>query len=753
MSTNGNAPTAANGRGIKEGLTNCPHYSQPSTAPVHEFLGRLQGVRKASSGHTARCPAHDDRHNSLSVSEGDDGRVLIHCHAGCESEDIVRVLGLKARDLFPHSPAPTPNGSNGKKHRPEGGTHIPRNDGATAQHPAGVTLESYAERKRLPATFLERVGLSTIYVNGRPALRIPYGTPDGGPPPCVRRRRALEKTDEDDNRFDWQSNPKPRLCLYGLDRLDSARKAGMVVIVEGESDCHTLWYHDIPALGLPGAGNWREGRDVEHLEGLATIYVLIEPDKGGAAVKRWLSDSAIRDRAMLLDLHAATGFKDPSDLHCDDPEAFPSRWRAALETARPWVAVEREEAEAAARAAWERASHLVTLPNILERFAVDVAAAGVVREQRTVKLLYLALTSRFLGRPVSIAMKGPSSAGKSHATEKVLTFFPASAYYSLTASSEKALAYGEEPLSHRFLVIFEAAGMSSETGTYLIRSLLSEGRICYETVEKTREGLRPRRIEREGPTGLITTTTAIRLHPENETRFFSVPATDTPEQTAAIIEHIFDETERSVDREPWIALQEWLATANHRVTIPFGKALAGMIPPTAVRLRRDAKALHGLISAHAILHQANRQTDDAGRIVATFADYEAVRELVADLFAEGAEAAVSDTIRETVAAVAELLANGRTSVNKSEIARALKLDRSSGKRRVDDALAKGYLRDENEGKQGTHARIVLGDPLPEDVELLPSVERLWQAHSRCCTVAATPAQIHAPSLMESATMG
>ena len=97
--------------------------------------------------------------------------------------------------------------------------------------------------------------------------------------------------------------------------------------------------------------------------------------------------------------------------------------------------------------------------------------------------------------------------------------------------SERALAYSDEPLKHRILVIYEAAGMDSEFGSYLIRSLLSEGRLRYETVEKTKEGLVSKVIEREGPTGLITTTTALRLHPENETRMLSLTVTDTPEQT------------------------------------------------------------------------------------------------------------------------------------------------------------------------------------------------------------------------------
>ena len=86
---------------------------------------------------------------------------------------------------------------------------------------------------------------------------------------------------------------------------------------------------------------------------------------------------------------------------------------------------------------------------------------------------------------------------------------------------------------HRIIVLYEAAGLTGDFGTYLVRSLLSEGRICYETVEKTKDGLKARRIEREGPTGLITTTTAVGLHPENETRLLSVNVTDTPSRQSS----------------------------------------------------------------------------------------------------------------------------------------------------------------------------------------------------------------------------
>lgn len=64
---------------------------------LEEFKTRLRGVR----GKTALCPAHNDHINSLSFDQGDDGKILLHCHAGCTTEEIVSALGLKIKDLFP----------------------------------------------------------------------------------------------------------------------------------------------------------------------------------------------------------------------------------------------------------------------------------------------------------------------------------------------------------------------------------------------------------------------------------------------------------------------------------------------------------------------------------------------------------------------------------------------------------------------------------------------------------------------------
>ena len=87
-----------------------------------------------------------------------------------------------------------------------------------------------------------------------------------------------------------------------------------------------------------------------------------------------------------------------------------------------------------------------------------------------------------------MAVKGPSSAGKSYLVEQVLRLFPESAYHALSAMSEHALVYDDTDLVHRFLVIYEAAGMNGDIPTYIIRTLLSEGRLRYTTVEKAKGG-------------------------------------------------------------------------------------------------------------------------------------------------------------------------------------------------------------------------------------------------------------------------
>ncbi|MGH2360424.1 MAG: MarR family transcriptional regulator [bacterium] len=361
----------------------------------------------------------------------------------------------------------------------------------------------------------------------------------------------------------------------------------------------------------------------------------------------------------------------------------------------------------------------------MECVARAVADCGVVGELRNARLIYLALTSRVLKEPVSLVMKGCSSSGKSFTTETVLKLFPPAAYISMTAMSERALVYSKETFAHRTLVIFEAVALreqreksESNLTAYFLRSLLSEGRISYPvTVRDKKEGFITKTIVKEGPTNVILTTTATELHGENETRLISVPTNDSQAQTAAVLLRLAEAPSVDINFAEWHKLQKWIGEAEHRVVIPYAKYVAARVPPVAVRLRRDFKAILRLIETHAILHQLNRERDSSGRIVAEAADYYAVRELLADLIAEGVGATVPPSVRETVDAIRALDVGEGVTVK--GVAERLKLDRSATQRRLQTARERGYLVNQ-EDKRGRPARYTLGDALPDELELLPN---------------------------------
>jgi hypothetical protein len=378
---------------------------------------------------------------------------------------------------------------------------------------------------------------------------------------------------------------------------------------------------------------------------------------------------------------------------------------------------------------------LAVLRRILDRVADEVRARGLVGEERLAQTLYLVLTSRLLDKQVSAGVKGHSASGKSYTVETVTRFFPPEAYLEFTAMSERALVYSTEQYSHRSLIVYEAValreGVEDDMTSYFIRSLLSEGRIDYEvTVRAADGGFTTKHIVKEGPTNLIFTTTKTKVHAENETRILSLGTDDSSEQTKRVLLELADEGRGGSDLSEWQDLQLWLAGAEHRVTIPYARALVEKIPPVAVRLRRDVGSLLALIRSHAVLHQATREKDEHGQIIADLDDYAVVRDLVADVMAEGVGATVSETVRETVEAVAGIASP--EGIELRPLADRLNLDKSNVSRRLARAADGGYVRN-LEDKRGKPGRWIVGDPLPEAADLLPDPAQL-------CNTAQSPDQ-------------
>jgi hypothetical protein len=82
-----------------------PHPQQVRPVKVDALIDRLERAKRTGSGQwVARCPAHNDKNPSMTVRELDDGRILVHCFAGCTVEEIVGAVGMTLSDLFPDKP-------------------------------------------------------------------------------------------------------------------------------------------------------------------------------------------------------------------------------------------------------------------------------------------------------------------------------------------------------------------------------------------------------------------------------------------------------------------------------------------------------------------------------------------------------------------------------------------------------------------------------------------------------------------------
>jgi hypothetical protein len=181
-----------------------------------------------------------------------------------------------------------------------------------------------------------------------------------------------------------------------------------------------------------------------------------------------------------------------------------------------------------------------------------------------------------------------------------------------------------------------------------------------------------------------------------------------------------------VDYESWQNFQRWLGVTKCQVVVPFAVAMVELIPPVAVRLRRDVGQIICAIQAHALLHRDRRDHNDAGQIVADIDhDYETVRQLMNAIIAEGSGVAVSPAITETIDAIGKAtigMAEGE-GANAKDIAKLLKLDRTAAWRRLSAACHDGYVVN-LEQRRGMPGKYRTTAQKPEPVPVLPAAPEL-----------------------------
>ncbi len=664
---------------------------------------------KAKGSETIfRCPidGHEDTHPSARWNPKKFTFFCDACGTGGGALALADLLGVE------------------KPERKKGTPRVPSQKRVVHSYTPNLTVAELALAKRIDEGFLRSIGVSDVRYGGGKAVRIVYFNEDGSES-AIRYRTSLAGQD----RFKWKSGARVR--LYGLDRLRDAVSAGYVVLNEGESDTWTCWQARIPAIGVPGASNWRDDRDAVHLDGVPAIYVVIEPDQGGEAFRDRLTKSRIRDRLYLIDL-SPFGVKDLSDLYLDDPARFNERFEEAQTNAVAYADVTAEEAKEACKALYESAYESLYESDILRLVRDAVRAGGYAGNLDPTILAYVAISSRLLDSPLNVAFIAPSAAGKNRAIDAARALVPEDAVYEIRAGSARALIYNDASFEHR-VVLFSEADSIPEDGpaASAVRNIASDNEMSYEVVERDettgQQGVRV--IRKPGPTALMTTSTRSLRH-QFDTRVLEVSIPDDADQTRAVMRahasSVMPTSAQEVDTGPLIALQQWLELAGDRnVAVPFAEALAGLLPAGAVRMRRDFRQLLTFVQAIALLHQRTRARTEEGWIVATVDDYEAARQLLSPVFDVSTSEGVTPAIREVVAAI-----EPPEEVSLSTLAERIKLAKTTVSWRTSRAIRGGWLVN-NEPRKGHPAKFARGTPLPDEVSALPTVAALLEVYE--CT--------------------
>ncbi|GAG09828.1 unnamed protein product, partial [marine sediment metagenome] len=262
--------------------------------------------------------------------------------------------------------------------------------------------------KRLPVDFLKSLGVSDMTYNRQPAVRIPYHYEDEQEL-SVRFRLSLTG----DNRFKWRKGD--RAMPYGLNRLEKIRKAGWVLIVEGESDCWTAWLHNIQALGAPGKGIWPPewGEYLKDLE----VYVWQEPEAEDFVLRM------LKSAPDLRYIRAVDGIKDISEAHIQgrDIPALIEELKAKAESGQ---ALKAQYDNERLSQLYIEAKAVIEAEDPLELVKDAIRGQGYGGDLKPAVITYLAVTSRLLAMragamPVHLLLMGISSSGKNYTLDRV----------------------------------------------------------------------------------------------------------------------------------------------------------------------------------------------------------------------------------------------------------------------------------------------------------------------------------------------
>lgn len=259
---------------------------------TENFLSRLDGVRRAGSGWVARCPCrNDDSNPSLSIGQGDDGRVLVTCHRGisCNVEEICTAVGMRVSDLM------VPDGDV----KP---TIPPKREIAKIAQPSAEKKQQDTKPQSKPK-FVE----SYDYVDENGKLlfqKLRYVDENG-------KKTFSQRKPDGKGGWEYSLGDTPKV-LYNLPSVLKAKQDGYPIwLVEGEKDANTLSDMGLIATTMPGgAGKWLD----IHTEALAGALVEIVADNDEVGIKHARSvQEALNNSGCDAQVWISPKFKDVTD--------------------------------------------------------------------------------------------------------------------------------------------------------------------------------------------------------------------------------------------------------------------------------------------------------------------------------------------------------------------------------------------------------------------------------------------------------
>ena len=374
--------------------------------------------------------------------------------------------------------------------------------------------------------------------------------------------------------------------------------------------------HDAPSFRLDGLCYQLDRLPERHgKKSVVTVRLDGAPDDPGPPLVDRVDLFAFKGRRAFAGLVADAFGRQTGEIQGHLALVLDAIERALTEVPTPRTGALTPERRAAAE-------RLLAQPDLLEQAAAAMTTLGYVGEEESKRLCYLVATSRLLRQPLSVILMAPSGCGKSELLDVVARLLPDEAVEFLSRLTPQALFYaGEDSLRHKVVMVDEAAGTSG--ADYSLRTLQSKGFLTLRVPAKGADET----FTVHGPIALMSATTSSELDPENLSRCLELSLDDSPAQTERI---------QRAQREAWegqprraVQLQTWQDAQRllepRRVVIPFATKLR--FPARTTTDRRGNQKLLGLVAAHALLHQRQRERQGE-RVLATTQDYQVVHALL-----------------------------------------------------------------------------------------------------------------------------